>query len=71
MIAKLKAYWHSHGTKVLGTITTVMGAMQTAIVTGLMEVPKGYKNAVALIVIGLGAATVRRGFTNTKNTPSA
>jgi len=69
MFDKLKLFLKDHLTKVLGTITTVMGAVQTAIVTGLMEVPKGYKNAVALAVIALGVAVVKRGFTNSANLP--
>ena len=69
MLNKLKTFAANHLTKVLGTVTTAMGAVQTAIVTGLMDVPKGYKNAIALAVIALGAATVRRGFTNSKNSP--
>jgi hypothetical protein len=69
MFQKLHSYWTAHGTKLLGSITAFAGSVQTAIVTGLMEVPKGYKNAIALAVIALGVATVRRGFTNSANAP--
>ena len=59
---KLMAWWRGHGTKILGTIITVLGG---ALTMGL--VPAQYIQIAQGVLTFLGGAAVKRGFTNSAN----
>jgi hypothetical protein len=59
----VRAMWKSHGTKILGFLTMVVAGLPQ--IEGLVaSVDKPYWSAANLI---LGALTVQRGVTNTRN----
>lgn len=60
-------FWTDHGTKILGALATFVST--ALLIDGLIPDPhmKYWLFANAL----LGGATVRRGFTNSKETPRA
>jgi hypothetical protein len=61
----LRAYWHDHGTKILGTVSMVLSA--AAATPGLFEArATAYVCFVNALV---AAAVVRRGFTNSAKPP--
>lgn len=64
LIAKWKAWWqdqwNKHGTKYLGSLTTFFGLVQTAVIAGTLELEKWERQVIAVIVIFLGSATVKR-----------
>ncbi len=62
MIGKLTAYWHAHGTKILGIVVMLLGAAGDSLSVIQAADPK--HAALWALVIGLGGAIVRRGFTN-------
>lgn len=62
MLKKILALWKSHGTRILGTLSTAVAALAT--VPGLFA-PEHLKYVLAVNAI-LGALTVKRGFTNSK-----
>ncbi len=56
-------YWRSHGTKILGFLTTVVAGLP--MIEGLIDAAdKPYWSAANLI---LGALTIQRGVTNSRN----
>lgn len=59
----LASYWRRHGTKVLGFFTIVVAGLPE--IDGLVD-PSSRKYWAAANVI-LGAMTVQRGVTNTRN----
>jgi hypothetical protein len=66
-----ETYWELHGTKVLGSLTTVLGVVQSALpqLDGIIS-HKTYVLAqffLAIVTGVLGAFTVRRGFVNSAN----
>ena len=61
---KLKLWWQGHGTKILGVITTVYGVIQEAL--GAIQAVDTKHAAVWALVIVLGGAVIKRGFTNSK-----
>lgn len=62
----LKRYWKNHGTKVLGFLTMVGTGLPP--IDGL--VPAWQKPYWTAAVVVLGALTIQRGMTNSKNTPA-
>jgi hypothetical protein len=61
----LKRYWKNHGTKALGFLSMVVSGLPP--IDGLIAAHhKPYWSAAGVI---LGALTIQRGMTNTKNTP--
>lgn len=61
----LIAFWQGHGTKLLGTLQTIVAGLIT--IPGLIEAADlPYWGAANVI---LAALTINRGFTNTRNTP--
>lgn len=62
---KLKAWWVSHGTKILGGVAVLIGAGGESL--ALIQAVDPKHAALWALVIGLGGAIIRRGFTNTQN----
>lgn len=65
MIDKLKAWWTGHGTKILGVAVMAIGVAGDCL--SLIQAADPKHAALWSLVIGVGGAVVRRGFTNTKN----
>jgi hypothetical protein len=70
-MANMKAlidYWDSHGTKVLGTSAAVVAALLAApaLITSVTVI-----KVLQVANIVLGVLTVKRGFTNSQEKPSA
>lgn len=65
MIDKLQAWWRGHGTKILGILAMLVGAGGESL--ALIQAVDPKHAALWALVMGLGGAIVRRGFTNTKN----
>lgn len=63
----LQLYWKNHGTKVLGFLTAVAAIGQVCMDDLMHVVPESARPFVHMAIMGLGAATVRRGFTNSSN----
>jgi len=61
---KIKAWWAAHGTKILGTVAVIIGAGGESL--SLIQAVDPKHSALWALVMGLGGAIVRRGFTNTK-----
>ena len=59
------AFWNGHGTKVLGSLTMVVAGLPQ--IDGLVAVSHKPYWAAANVI--LGAITIQRGVTNTRNTP--
>jgi 2-methylcitrate dehydratase PrpD len=70
-MANMKAlldYWDSHGTKVLGSTAAIVAALLAA--PALLPAG-GIVKALQIANIVLGVLTVKRGFTNSQEKPSA
>lgn len=72
---KIIQYWDAHGTKILGSLLSILGTVQ--IILGavsadphlsLLVTPKQFA-LLSLVNVALSAAVVRRGFTNSAKTP--
>lgn len=61
----LLAFWNGHGTKILGTMQTIVAGFIT--IPGLIT-PDNLPYWGAANVV-LAAFTINRGFTNTRNSP--
>lgn len=67
----MKATWQEHGTKILGTAATVVGALQGAVIVmnptppAAPLIPWKVMAVIAGLNTFLGLLTVKRGFTNT------
>jgi hypothetical protein len=55
-------FWKDHGTKILGSITTVLGAITVAAPDQLASIFGS--RAPAAVVLATGLLTIVRGFTN-------
>ena len=69
------SFWDDHGTKVLGAVTAVTGAVQGVLpaLAGLLA-PGTYQwvqLGVAVLTGLFGVSTVKRGFTNSANAPQS
>lgn len=62
---KFKELWRSHGTKILGWLIVFVGALQE--VLPLIQGIDPKHAGLWALVVGLGGAVIKRGFTNTKN----
>lgn len=60
----MKKYWIDHGTKILGVIVTLIGAAGECL--QLIQVVDPKHAALWALVITLGGAVLKRGFTNSK-----
>ena len=60
--AKWIAFWRAHGTKILGYVTAGVGVLNEIVAYIQAADPK--HAAIWALVIALGAATVKRGHTN-------
>lgn len=60
LVAALRVLWDDHGTKVLGTLATIVASLIT--IPGLIPEPHLKWWSAANVV--LGALTVKRGYTN-------
>jgi hypothetical protein len=58
----LKRYWAAHGTKILGSLAVIIGAGGESL--ALIQAVDPKHAALWALVMGLGGAVVRRGFTN-------
>lgn len=56
-------YWKNHGTKALGTASTVVGALLASPVVP----PGSVRTGLEIAGLVLGALTVKRGYVNSKN----
>lgn len=69
------AFWDSHGTKVLGSLSSVLGAAQTAaIAMNAVDQAHPFLSVRAMILLSgaatfFGTWTIKRGFYNTAQTP--
>lgn len=63
-IQRIWAQWHKDGTKMLGTLGTILPG--TLLIDGL--VPPEMRKWVLLADLIIGAVTIKRGYTNTANT---
>ncbi len=63
MIAKLRALWKAHGTKVLGYVQAAQGVIAGFLAIQGLIPPAAVPYLAGLNVV-LGAITVKRGFTN-------
>ena len=63
----IRAFWAGHGTKILGFLTMVVAGLPQ--IDGLVANPHKPYWAAANVI--LGAITIQRGVTNTRNTPPA
>lgn len=61
----MSQFWKEHGTKLLGFLVAVVGAMGDCIQLFAAADPNPKHVAVYTLIAGLGAAIVKRGFTNT------
>jgi hypothetical protein len=62
MIVKLKQWWQDHGTKILGYVVMAIGAAGDCL--SLIQAVDPKHAALWSLVVGLGGAIVRRGYTN-------
>jgi hypothetical protein len=60
-------WWRDHGTKILGGVVIFVGAAGDSLSLITAVDPK--HAALWTLIIGLGGAIIRRGFTNTASTP--
>lgn len=62
-------WWDDHGTKILGTLTTILGVASASLPTlqPIMSQPIYLITQffLGIVVAAFGAGTVKRGFTNT------
>lgn len=65
LLERIKGWWVGHGTKILGWIIVGVGALQE--VLPLIQGVDPKHSALWALVIGLGGAVIKRGFTNSKN----
>lgn len=63
---KLIQWWKDHGTKIIGTLITVVGG---ALTLGL--IPAQYVQYAEGFLTFLGGGAVKRGFTNSANAPTS
>lgn len=63
MIQKIRKWWHDHGTKILGYVVMGIGAAGDCL--SLIQAVDPKHAALWSLVVGLGGAIVRRGYTNT------
>lgn len=61
-------WWTGHGTKILGWVTVLIGAGGESL--SLIQAVDQKHSALWALIIGLGGAVIRRGFTNTARTNS-
>jgi hypothetical protein len=61
-------YWDSHGTKILGSAAAVVAAL---LATPDLVPPGAIAKTLQVANIVLGVLTVKRGFTNSQEKPSA
>lgn len=62
MIQKIRQWWHDHGTKILGYVVMGIGAAGDCL--SLIQAVDPKHAALWSLVVGLGGAIVRRGYTN-------
>ncbi len=62
---KISTAWNKHGTKILGSGQAIISGFVA--ISGL--IPDGQMKYWLAANVVLGAMTVQRGFTNTRNTP--
>ena len=70
----IKQWWADHGTKILGGIAVVLSVLEvidrsTIDMIGTALGPLWTPIVVRVINLGIGIATIRRGFINTRNKP--
>jgi len=57
-------YWKDHGTKILGTLVTIIGGLLT-----LGLIPAAYTQIAQGLLTLLGGTAIKRGFTNSAAVP--
>ncbi len=65
----LSLWWHTHGTKVLGAVVTVIGAAGESL--ALIQTMDPKHAGLWALVIGIGGGIVKRGFSNQASTEAA
>lgn len=63
----IKTWWAGHGTKILGATASLVGLAQEVI--GAIQAADPKHAAIWALVIALGVATFKRGFTNSRAKP--
>jgi len=58
--------WTRHGTKILGTISTIVGAIQAADLAVQQLLSNKAHAALSIVMSIVGALTVQRGFENSR-----
>jgi hypothetical protein len=61
--------WRNHGTKILGTVSTIIAAIQSADYAVAEFLTKKEHAALALGMSIVGALTVHRGYENSNRNP--
>lgn len=62
MFATIQKWWTGHGTKILGGVVLLIGGVQD--VLPLIQQADSKHALLWAIVTGIGAAVIKRGFTN-------
>jgi len=70
-MSTLSDFWKDHGTKALGTATTVVSGLLTLNQAMPGIIPDQYQPYLMALGLVLGAGTVKRGFTNSANAVTA
>lgn len=65
MIAQLKSWWDGHGTKILGIAVMLIGVAGDCL--SLIQAVDPRHAALWSLVVGVGGAVLKRGFTNTRS----
>ena len=60
-----KGWWGAHGTKILGAIVALIGVAGDSLSLIVAYDPK--HAALWTLIVGIGGAVIRRGFTNSAN----
>ena len=71
LIEAIRAFWHGHGTKILGTLQTFCAATLAAAIAMQSLMPVKYQVMLAGLTAFLGVWTIKRGFYNSKQQPPA
>lgn len=66
MLAWLREKWRLHGTKILGVLTAIVGALNAASVEIGTLLSERERHIFTALLVALGYLTVQRGFANSK-----
>lgn len=67
IVGKIKAFWHAHGTKFWGYFVIGIGILGDSLV--YLQAIDPRHAAVYSLLVGVGGAIVKRGYTNSAQAP--